>query len=279
MSEQPKFAPGIHSGIPMFLYRRAKGVANSDLKHLHPTPSHYKSYKEQPKAKETESQILGTVFHSLTLEPDQELPVYVIPDGMDFRTNAGKVWRADHHDKPCIHSEDLATAKAMREAVMAYAPAERLLRGGAAEQCLFGLHGETSLLRKARLDKLTEEDDCPMIVDLKSIRDIARFEKDAFEFRYHVQMAYYMDLLQDIVLSDKVIFWFVVVESSPPFCVRVVKFDDASLRLGRETYQADLALLAECESLGCFPGYPEQREVISLPKYAFPIQDRNVIAS
>ena len=274
------FAPGVYGGIPAKQYFAAHGVSKSDLDNIRPTPAHFRAYKKAQAAeleKPTEAQILGTLFHSSILEPET-LKFYTKPEGMNFTTKEGKAWKADHYDLPIVKVEDAEALIGMRESVHSNSLVRKLLDRGKPEQCVFVEHS-LGMMRRCRMDLLTEDESGPLVVDFKSTKDVAGFDKDCFDYRYYVQDAYYSDALQDAIFADGVRFLFVVVEKTSPFSVRVVELDKAAKNLGRAHYEQDLQVYAECVAADKWPGYEEKVETISLPRYAFPFEDRQIIVA
>ena len=123
-----------------------------------------------------------------------------------------------------------------------------------------------------------------ILVDLKSCKDASQeaFEKSAFKLRYHVQAAFYLDILR----YDQ--FIFIAVEKKTKAIgyphrveVYVASHDDkwiekggarifkkGMLKAGRDEYIKNLMTLKKCRESNKWPGYPEEIQEIGLPKWA-----------
>jgi len=159
----------------------------------------------------------------------------------------------------------------MRDSVWAHPTARELLSGaGINEASLVWVDGETGLLCKARLDRLTTLGDWPVILDVKTAKSASRaaFSSAVHKFHYHQQLAHYSDGAQALAPMDRKCM-FIVVETERPFCVAVYELEDDALVLGRDETHKHLRAYAECLKTGRWPGYPDGADYISLPPWAF----------
>ena len=251
-------------------YHTGPGVSKSMLDKIDP-PARLRAYMDAPKEEPTPSMILGTLAHLAILQPDlfeDGKSHHVRPDGLSFASKDGKAWRESHQDKPILSEDDIANISGMASAVQNNPLAAAMLRTGNAEQSVYAKHKYTELLRRGRLDWLTEDaKGRPCIVDLKTTDDAREFERKIAAFRYHVQHAYYVDLLDGVGIPGAA-FIFIVVERVAPFGVRLVQLDTESIKIGRDAYEHDLATFAECELNGVWPGYSEKITTVGLPDWA-----------
>lgn len=261
--------PGIYD-IPAAKYHAGEGVSKSMLDKIDP-PARLRAYLDEPKEEPTPAMLIGTLAHTAILEPDQfrkDLSHYVRPEGLTFQTKEGKAWRDGHQDKPIITASESDGIAAMVDSVRSHPIAKAMLRRGSAEQSVYATHQPTGLLRRGRIDWLTEDaNGRPCIVDLKTTEDAREFERKIAAFRYHVQNAYYVDLMDGVGTPDAA-FIFVVVEKSAPWGVRIVQLDAESVQIGRDAYELELAIYAECHASGVWPGYSPEITTVSLPAWA-----------
>ncbi len=259
--------PGIYD-MPAAEYHSGPGVSKSMLDRIAQSPAHLRAYLDSPKDDPTPSMLIGTLTHLAVFEPDlfgEGKSHHVKPEGMSFVSKDGKAWRDAHQDKPILSIEDAAGIKGMVHSVRNHPMVSVILKKGSAEQSMYAVHQETGVLRRGRADWLTEDaTGRPCIADLKTTDDAREFERKAAGFRYHVQNAYYADILDAVGVSDPA-FLFIVVERNAPFGVRVVQFDTESVDLGRATYEREIALFADCQERGEWPGYDDEITTVSLP--------------
>ena len=265
------FAPGIHPCIPADDYHSAAGVSKSQLDRIARSPAHLRAYLDGPKEPPTPAMILGTLTHLALFEPHffgDCVSHYERPEGLTFVSKDGKAWRDARQDKPIITADEADRVRGMIAAIRRHPTAHLILEGGEAEQSVFAAHRETGLLRKGRLDWITRDNQGrPCIVDLKTTDDAAQFERTVAAYRYHVQAAYYTDLLETLGEKEP-FFLFIVVEKEPPFGVRIIQLEPETFRIGRALYERNLALYAECQASGKWPCYSEEIETVAIPNYA-----------
>lgn len=253
--------PGIHS-MPAEEYFKADGISKSGLDLIDISPRHYRYAKRE----ETEALFMGTLLHRQLLEPETlENSVHIKPEGMSFATREGKAWRAAHDDKPIIEEGSLTNAINAAKAIHAHPIARRLLKNAEPEKSLFGIDSHGTL-RKCRLDALCAG---TLIPDVKTTQDARpdAFSRAIWDYRYHVQAAYYIDLC-NMVGIEKTAMAFIVVEPKPPYCVAVYFLDDEAVEIGRQQYQANIQTYRNCLATDTWPGYSDEAQPIGLPAWA-----------
>lgn len=156
------------------------------------------------------------------------------------------------------------------KAIWADPAAANLLRGGTAEQSFFWTD-DTGLLRKCRTDLISR--DGWTVVDLKTTDDVSvdGFGRTIAQRRYHVQAAWYLDILQALYGAEAPAQWaFIAAQKTRPYDVGVHYLTDEQIALGRALYQRDLARLTECQQSGVWPGVTGGQPVIpNLPAWAW----------
>jgi exodeoxyribonuclease VIII len=148
-----------------------------------------------------------------------------------------------------------------------------LLKGdlpGKSEQSFFAVEPETGLETKCRPDFMLN--DGSLIIDLKTTTDASPkgFQKSLVSFRYYVQAAWYLDVVEMSTGKRPDGFLFIAVEKQRPFATGVYVADEEMIKLGREHAMEDLRKIAEWQASGHYPGYSDRAEMISLPKWMLP---------
>lgn len=267
-------------GIEAESYHGTAFVSQSLLKDFGaaPSPAHFRA--DEPK-EPTEAMQLGTVFHSMTLEPMRGGQYYVRPDFYTAEVKGKPVekpwhgaadyckeWLATHADKPVVTAEQEAALHAMRESALAIPVFMGLLTIGQTEVSWFKRDAETGLILKGRTDLIaTDSAEVTWICDLKKVRlggaSETEFAKTCVDFGYHVQAAFYLDL------TGASRFVFCAVEDEPPFAANLIELDAEAVALGRATYRRHLNAYAECVASGKWPGYAPGIKRVNLPAWAF----------
>lgn len=264
--------------LPAAEYRARNGVSQSTLKRFGraPSPAHFRA--EEP-TEPTPAMQLGTVLHSLVLEPKTAASAFVVrPDTYRDAKGATKPWHSgadackqwlkDNAGKPIISGEELRAVQAMRDSVMSLPAARGLLHIGDAEVAFFSIDEATGLHIKGRVDCIaTDATGETWLLDIKTTRagcaKPEEFAKVAYDMGYHVQAAFYLDL------TGASRFLFAAVESEPPYAASLIELDAAAIALGRDTYRRWLNAYAKCVSANVWPAYASGIQLTSLPKWAF----------
>lgn len=248
-------------------------IGKSGLDLIHRSPLHFWERYLNPnrvREPETPAQIFGSLVHCAVLEWDKlEARYTAIPEDMNKRTTAWKDFQSEHVGKKLVDAESYARALAIREAVYAHPKAALLLSVGVAEKSMWANDPITGVRVKSKPDFYNTE--LGFLVDLKTTLDAGeeRFARDSYNYRYHVQDAFYTDVGEWAGYKIKG-FAFIAVEKEPPYAVEVYILDDDSRELGRLTYREDLNIYAECYKAQNWHSYRKADvRSLRLPTWAF----------
>jgi hypothetical protein len=266
---------GIHYQMPESEYRMAPAIAGSDAKKILPplTPAHYAAHMAgELKREPSKAMTLGVVSHVAVLEPKKLDTAFVEkPEGIDFRTKAGKEWRESIGTTPILDADEARAVRGIRDSIAAHDAAKALLAGCDSEVAMFAEH-RTGLWIKGRVDALkVESDNEAIIVDVKTTSagaDYGTFSRQAASLNYHVSAAWYCHLAGLNGLPPARFYW-IAVEVAPPFAVAVYEIHPDALDLGVAAMNDALDLIAQCEDEGVWPGYPTHVSALNLPVWAY----------
>jgi exodeoxyribonuclease VIII len=214
------------------------------------------------------------MFHCFILEPDMFNDTYAVaPDGIDRRTKEGKAdweaWQIANEGKLSVSKPTLAELQAMRDSIMNHKVASRALMGGMAESCMFWTHtiGTAPIECKSRPDYITSNG---FIVDIKTTTDARpdEFSRSCYNFRYHVQAAFYCDGYEALFGRKPEGFLFIAIEKEPPYALELYIANEAMVEQGRREYMNDLLVYDECIKQDVWPAYSEEIKSICLPRWA-----------
>jgi exodeoxyribonuclease VIII len=220
----------------------------------------------------------GTAFHAIAEEAATGNSSFSsryarMPEGIDRRTKAGQAAWADfemsNEGKQTLKADEWDRLHFMRDALMANPVMKILLMSpGEFEQSFFAHDPVTGELLKARPDWNSHGDG--IIVDFKSSIDASReeFSRTAYNYGYHVQPGFYIDVANVLRSSAYDTFLFCVVESERPFAVQCFEPTEELVRRGREQYRHDLDLYHRCRKANHWPGYPVEIQTLELPRWA-----------
>lgn len=258
---------GIIKGISNESYHKAAGVSKSQLDQFAKSPAHYLASLTTPR-KETEAMRIGTLFHTLVLEPEKAN--FVVGPNINKNTKEWKAFKAEAEaaGQIVIDEGDNAMLQGMVASIKTHPAASALLSGpGIAEGSCWWYDERSGELCRCRPDFYREDG---ILVDLKTTEDasMAGFTKSVANFRYAVQAAMYADGVETSTGMPIKAFAFIAVEKQPPFAAQCFQLDFQATEVGRVTYQNLLLDLADCKINGKFPAYSDKVETISLPNWA-----------
>lgn len=162
-----------------------------------------------------------------------------------------------------VTAEEMTTIANVADAVAGHPEASALLSEGKPEISILGTIEGTPV--KARIDWYRPG----ILVDLKTTSDASEdaFQRSAYNFGYHIQMAWYRDLLRGAAMPV-VDSYIIAVETAAPHGVQVYRIDGAALAAGEEVYMAKLAQYGECLAAGRWPCYDMGIRTLTLPRWA-----------
>ncbi len=260
--------------MPAADYHAIDACSASKLKAMRRSPAHCRHQIDNPPT--SEAMALGTLLHSMVLEPFSYENLYHVMPECDRRTKEGKrAWalaEIEAAGKTVVKKDDFILAQAMAVSCAAHPAYPKLFDGeGHNELSIFWRDDETGLDCKMRADRIV---DVPgfgtVVVDLKSTIDASprAFAGSVHKFGYHIQAAMYLEgLAKAGIPCEKFVLF--APESAPPHCVAVYAVEDESVEQGRREMRRLMATYAECVKSGVWPGYSGRIESLSLPVYAF----------
>jgi exodeoxyribonuclease VIII len=256
-------------------YHSGPGISKSGLDLIARSPAHYKTAQDLGR-KDTPALIIGSAFHTATLEPEKfDLEFAVLPEGLDRRTKAGKeeyaAFESASIGKSLLKADDATRVMEMARSVRDHPTLGEWITGGKAEQSVFWWHRNfNDTLCKCRPDYIKRKKNGYYIVDLKSTEDARPwpFERSFYNYRYHVQSAYYWDGCTEAFGEQPRGFIFIAVEKEPPYAAVGYEVDMDVLNGGRSEYLEDLAVYRRCVLSGEWPSYPAEIRRLTPPKRA-----------
>lgn len=253
------------TNMPNEAYHAYQGISNSGLKLVQQSPAHY-AYRSD--FNQTRNMEIGSAFHTALLEPERYASEYMTLNGIKVRTaseykQAAKIYGKD---KTLTEQEGAAVA-VMMESVRSNPDAVPLFdEPGHAELSAFIEDPETGVLMRCRYDWLTLTRHA---IDIKKTQDCQHraFERNAFNYGYHVQEAMYRHIFKLITGDDLESFRFLAIEEQPPCANILYRYDDLARQEAHKEYRAALLRYAEAEKTGDWVGYGIHSDVISLPEW------------
>ena len=249
-------------------YLAVPAASKSTLWTIHTkSPLHAVTERERTSAME-----FGTAAHCAVLEPAKFTSRFL--RGPDDRR--GNRWKEAVEQAPIgmdvLTAGDYDAAEALADRALGNADVQGLIKGAQIEVSAFATFNGVDC--KCRPDAVNGS----ILIDLKTTTDASEhaFRHTCHRFGYHVQEAWYRDvwcragdLMPDTraipaMLGADLDFAFIVVESKPPFAIRVFELEWAAVVAGQLIATSAFATYRECLRTGVWPGYPAGVQKLSL---------------
>ncbi|EEP8551733.1 exodeoxyribonuclease VIII [Salmonella enterica subsp. enterica serovar Stanley] len=264
--------PGIYYDIPNEAYHAGPGVSKSQLDDIADTPAIYLWRKNAPvDTEKTKSLDTGTAFHCRVLEPEEFSKRFIIAPEFNRRTSAGKeeektfLEECARTGRTVLTAEEGRKIELMYQSVMALPLGQWLVESaGYAESSVYWEDPETGILCRCRPDKIIPE--FHWIMDVKTTADIQRFRTAYYDYRYHVQDAFYSDGYR-AQFGEIPTFVFLVASTTAEcgrYPVEIFMMGEDAKLAGQREYRRNLQTLAECLSNDEWPAI----KTLSLPRWA-----------
>lgn len=264
--------PGIYYDIPNEAYHAGPGVSKSQLDDIADTPAIYLWRKNAPvDTEKTKSLDTGTAFHCRVLEPEEFSKRFIIAPEFNRRTSAGKeeektfLEECARTGRTVLTAEEGRKIELMYQSVMALPLGQWLVESaGYAESSVYWEDPETGILCRCRPDKIIPE--FHWIMDVKTTADIQRFRTDYYDYRYHVQDAFYSDGYR-AQFGEIPTFVFLVASTTAEcgrYPVEIFMMGEDAKLAGQREYRRNLQTLAECLNNDEWPAI----KTLSLPRWA-----------
>ena len=253
---------GVYADISNEAYHTGPGISKSQLDDFNICPARYR-YGER---KDTAALTFGAATHCAVLEPNEFEKRYM--NGGTTRRGT-KAWAALEEDgREIIKEDEWTKALKIRDRVHAHPVANKLLANIVAEQSAYWTDEETGLLCRCRPDAWSKV--LRALIDLKSTVSAKpnEFAKSIWNYRYHVQDAFYTDGWHQALGEQIDGFVFIAVEKEAPFVTECFELERPHAQKGRDTYRRNLADLKACIDSNTWNGYTDGSiNTISLPAW------------
>ena len=264
--------PGIYYGISNENYHAGPGISKSQLDDIADTPALYLWRKNAPvDTTKTKTLDLGTAFHCRVLEPEEFSNRFIVAPEFNRRTNAGKeeekafLMECASTGKTVITAEEGRKIELMYQSVMALPLGQWLVKSaGHAESSIYWEDPETGILCRCRPDKIIPE--FHWIMDVKTTADIQRFKTAYYDYRYHVQDAFYSDGYE-AQFGVQPTFVFLVASTTIEcgrYPVEIFMMGEEAKLAGQQEYHRNLRTLSDCLNTDEWPAI----KTLSLPRWA-----------
>lgn len=243
-------------------------LSNSEAKTLlDKTPQAFK-YARDNGVREFKSEYdFGHVGHALILGKGSDI---VVINADNWRKKADQEARDEARaaGKAPILVAEYERAKAMADAFFAHPIAPRLIDG---QHEVAGFWMDGPVCRRCKFDTLPEHDPKKryIVADYKTADDAseAAFQRQAANFRYHRQDAWYLDGIRALIGPTDPAFVFIVQERNPPYLINIIELDPMFRKIGEAQNRAAIELFQRCNETGEWPGYGHDIKQVIAPRW------------
>ena len=238
---------GKYDNISLSEYHRFSAWSKTALDKINRSPAHYLEWLANP-PEQTPAMAFGSALHCAVLTPELYKDQYVLAPEVDRRSKAGKAayeeFAATCEGKSIITAAIAGQVERVANAVFSHPLASQMLSNGEAEQSFFWTDPKTGLDCKARPDYQRHDG---ITIDLKTCADATfkEFQRSVYNYRYHVQGAFFMDGIFQATGKPCSDFVLIAVEKEPPFGIEIYRLDDLAIDTGRVAYCDNLTTVKE----------------------------------
>lgn len=251
----------IIENMPNSLYQASEGISKSGLDLIARSPAHYRYAAKREPSRAME---IGTAIHTAILEPDRFASDYMILRDVTARTaSAYKDAVKQFGSERVLTGPEADKVAGMQESVWANPEARDFLRNQHCrrELSIFTNDPVTGVFLKVRFDATVGVAG----LDLKKTQDCRpeKFIRSVWDYRYHVQQAFYSDVFEwetGETLDD---FRFLAIEEDAPNAVKLYRLPHDVVAHGRKLYRAALNTYAECLASGHWPAPSGETETLN----------------
>lgn len=239
---------------------KKRPLSYSSLKHFKKSPMHFMHYRNQPKDKETTAALkFGNLLDCLLLTPEEFESRYIIlpetkllKDCKGTKEEARKEYDSlnDAYEKAinntrkvAIEKSDMEKATIMRDIIFAHPQARKLIERVTNFQVeKIWTDKETGLKTITKLDGESED----IIFELKTSKsaDPDEFERDAYNFGYHLQCGIELEALAKKGKFPQ--FWYMVIEKSEPYGLSIFQPSKDYIELGKKEFRHYITSFKKC---------------------------------
>lgn len=259
-----------YADYPEQQYHELLALSSGKMGQLLDSAAHFRSSMQAGYVNSTSPALrFGSIFHKAVLEGPEFLARYrVMPEFSGKGAKAAKAeWIEAHSGAIIIDSqEEMDQLSGMMESVMEHPVSSALLRGAENRKEITGLFNHEGFRCKLRADIWRSDD---VVVDLKTTACASEneFMKSAWNFRYPIQAAWYLNGASKISKRPVRTFAYIAVEKTKPYPVAVYTASAVFLTAGEKMIQMGLKRLNHALDTGFFGGYSQQAQELQLPPW------------
>lgn len=265
-SEVSTLKPGAYLDVPFEEYLKLPALSNSLLCGFDRSPGFKEWNKVAPYDTEADSAgDLGTLVHTLVLEPESLADRYLVLPKLSMRKNEDKEKVEEYTEKAralgliAVKQDIFKKAQLMADSMMAHPDMRAWLKAanGYSEVTILWRDIETGMLCKARCDRLVFVSGGAAIFDVKTIARIEKLNRwYVQDYGYDCQRQHYIEAVDSLGLGQTW-FYFGFVSSAlslKRYPVRYVELSCELIAAAHEKQRERLNKYKQCTEFNSFTG-------------------------
>jgi len=254
-------------------YHAHSAMSRSGLSLIDQAPKKYwyKYLSGQHEDNETDALRIGSVFHTMTLEPSEFANRVSVWSGAPRNTKAGKEEYAAAVEaaggRILVKQAEVNNLKGMVSSILSEPAAKKIITGtGKIEPSFFWDDPATGLAVKCRPDYYRDDG---IVLDLKTCLDAseAGFKKSILNYYYDIQVYMCLSGIEAVTGKRPSAFVFVAVEKDPPHCTAFYLADETVIASGEARYNRLMEIYAACKKSNVWPAYGSLIKNIGMPEW------------
>lgn len=211
----------------------------------------------QEGSEETHYMRIGSAWHWINLEPKK------YAKRVKEKKTGWSEWKGDDLH---IKTVDIQILKEMKKAFWQKKTTRKIFKNAHAKElsCFWELW--TGQMAKAKLDIITEDENGPLIVDLKKTKDANReaFYWNVMRYKYHWQAALSLEGVSKVTGIEHYRFAFACTEATPPYETCFHLLEEDWLELAWKQMRPVIEEFGKQKNQGHWEGYPDELTPLSL---------------
>ena len=264
-----KVHEGAYLNVDFMDYLAAVGISKSKICDINESVGTM-LWKEEHPQKQTDAMLKGTALHDCVLLPDVYKEQYIKGPTNDKRTKKWHAFVSSHSPTTVLTPNMHADVTAMSSALWENDRIREIVKHPTVwrEVSCWAHHPVFQVICKFRPDIIVDN----WIYDIKTTNapQWRPFRHTVFQFHYHAQAAFYMDMARMLGLDIEG-FRFIVVGSKPPYDTAIYELDDELMDEGRQFYTNGLQAYSDyLTSSDRWSGLPYGRDIVTIPMSSDP---------
>jgi len=234
------------------------------------TPAHFLEAWQGKNVEPTPAMDKGSFIHKLLLELSLEgfAPWPLNDDGTKTRSNSKEYvdWFAKlKTGTKVIDPKIFKDASDILSSAVAHKKFVEFWEASDKEVSYYAKDRHTGLYMKCRHDMIAK--DHSFTLDVKSVADILKFERQIFSLGYDIKQAHYKEVTMAVTGKTSPKGYFFAIESKPPYTSKMFTLSIGTEISAQDQWRQWMNMVSVCEQEGAYPGFSQEVFEAERPAY------------